>query len=52
MHLRNLNTLGYSCLHNTTQLSKTNTHVSAMFWLEAKLVVCCGQNWWDAGQDV
>jgi len=42
MHLRMLKKLGYPCLHNMAQsVQVKNTH-SAMIWLEAKLVVCCG----------
>jgi len=37
--------------YDTVCLSK-NTHVSAMFWLEAKLVVCCGHKWLDARNKV
>ena len=37
--------------YDTVCLNK-NTHVSAMFWLEAKLVVCCGHKWRDARNKV
>jgi len=46
IHLTKVKTLGRLFLHNKTQSVKVkNTHASAMFWLEAKLVVCCGQKW-------
>ena len=48
-----LETLWYPCLRNTTQsVWVNNAHVSAMLWLETKLVVCGGHKWWHAGQNV